>query len=66
MQCYAASEAAPVAAAPAEEQAADVTTIDLRVGKIIKCERHPEADTLYGKCSSYNLLPAEVPWQSLT
>lgn len=44
--------AAPTEPAPAAEAApaeADVATIDLRIGKIIKCERHPEADTLYGK-----------------
>ena len=40
--------AAPAAsaAAPAAD-AADVTKIDIRVGRILSCEKHPEADSLY-------------------
>lgn len=34
-------------AAPAEEAAVDVGRIDLRVGKIIDVQRHPDADSLY-------------------
>ncbi len=46
LTCLAAGEAATATAdAPATPAAeADVTSMDIRVGKIVKCERHPDAD----------------------
>lgn len=40
----------PRLAAPAADAAAgppDVSRIDLRVGRIVSCEQHPDADSLY-------------------
>jgi hypothetical protein len=34
----------------------DVTSMDIRVGVIMKVEKHPEADSLYGVCG------AQPPW----
>ena len=42
-----ASVCAAAATAPAADPEALITAVDIRVGKILKCERHPEADTLY-------------------
>ena len=39
------SAGAPAAAAPAGD--ADVTKLDIRVGKILSVESHPDADSLY-------------------
>ncbi|GLI60505.1 hypothetical protein VaNZ11_002668 [Volvox africanus] len=41
-----ATEAAPVPPA-SDAAAADPATMDIRVGKIVKCEQHPDADSLY-------------------
>jgi tRNA-binding EMAP/Myf-like protein len=44
--------AAPAPAAPATPDAAassPVTGLDIRIGRVTKCERHPDADSLYGK-----------------
>lgn len=35
------------AAAPAAAAAPDVTKMDIRVGRIVSCEKHPDADSLY-------------------
>ncbi|GFR48237.1 hypothetical protein Agub_g10099 [Astrephomene gubernaculifera] len=49
--CTAAAQATETVAAPVEAPAsdatADPTTMDIRVGKIVKCEQHPDADSLY-------------------
>ncbi|XP_063708433.1 aminoacyl tRNA synthase complex-interacting multifunctional protein 1 [Culicoides brevitarsis] len=34
-------------AAPAEEAPIDIRRLDLRVGKIVECQKHPDADGLY-------------------
>ncbi|KAG2493035.1 hypothetical protein HYH03_008698 [Edaphochlamys debaryana] len=38
---------APAPAASADEPAADPATMDIRIGKIVKVEQHPDADSLY-------------------
>ncbi|GFH28629.1 tRNA-binding domain-containing protein [Haematococcus lacustris] len=38
---------APASAAPAPAADADITACDIRVGKILRCEKHPDADSLY-------------------
>ncbi|KXZ55116.1 hypothetical protein GPECTOR_3g269 [Gonium pectorale] len=50
--CKAAAQTAEAAPAPeaspaADTAAADPATMDIRVGKIVKCEQHPDADSLY-------------------
>eukprot|EP00877_Chromochloris_zofingiensis_P001845 jgi/Chrzof1/11661/Cz06g04060.t1 len=35
------------AAAPAESSSSPITAIDIRIGNITKCDRHPDADSLY-------------------
>ncbi|GIL85251.1 hypothetical protein Vretifemale_13859, partial [Volvox reticuliferus] len=46
--CNAAASATESAAAPAaSDAAADPATMDIRVGKIVKCEQHPDAESLY-------------------
>ncbi|GLC43440.1 hypothetical protein PLESTB_001557500 [Pleodorina starrii] len=50
--CKAAAQTAEAAPAPAASEAAaapdaDPATMDIRVGKIVKCEQHPDADSLY-------------------
>ena len=37
----------------AAPQAVDVSRCDFRVGKIIHCEKHPDADTLYVEKSEF-------------
>lgn len=39
----------PTVAAPAAAAASvpDVTKMDIRVGRIVSCEKHPDADALY-------------------
>ena len=39
--------AEPKVAAPAEPVVIDYSKCDVRVGKIVECSRHPEADGLY-------------------
>ena len=41
-----------ISEAPANEKL-DASRLDLRVGKIIKVEKHPDADTLYLEESKY-------------
>jgi len=38
--------ASPSSAAPAAEPA-DISSLDIRVGKILQCEKHPDAESLY-------------------
>ena len=38
----------------------DVTRLDFRVGKIVKCEMHPDAEALYLETSEAPLLPHAV------
>lgn len=33
--------------APKSESPVDITRIDLRIGRIVKAEKHPDADSLY-------------------
>ncbi|EFJ44995.1 hypothetical protein VOLCADRAFT_106157 [Volvox carteri f. nagariensis] len=50
-RCNAAAQATEAAPAPAsatpDAAAADPATMDIRIGKIVKCEQHPDADSLY-------------------
>jgi aminoacyl tRNA synthase complex-interacting multifunctional protein 1 len=39
--------APPAAAKPAANTAIDISRLDLRVGKILSVEKHPNADSLY-------------------
>eukprot|EP01099_Mayorella_cantabrigiensis_P008230 TRINITY_DN762_c0_g1_i4.p1 TRINITY_DN762_c0_g1~~TRINITY_DN762_c0_g1_i4.p1 ORF type:complete len:561 (-),score=173.88 TRINITY_DN762_c0_g1_i4:219-1850(-) len=43
----AAKSAPPKAGGPAAPERVDVSRLDIRVGKIVEVERHPDADTLY-------------------
>ena len=43
----ASASAAAAAGAPSPEELAAVAALDIRVGRIVSCERHPDADSLY-------------------
>jgi hypothetical protein len=42
-----AAASAPAGAAPSPEELAAIAALDIRVGRILSCERHPDADSLY-------------------
>lgn len=58
--CNAAAQATETSSVPVatavDSAAADPSTLDIRVGKIVKCEQHPDAD----RCNSNQGLPVQT------